>query len=331
MASLAILPRLKGLLQKGLAENPKSIQLHIGLANLYLEQKQPEKVEETLKKIIALEPDKAEHVERLASYLWHEGRKDYADTLLQVIVAKEKDNEQTLGSRLPPSISPERRGKAQQVVLDGLQQNPKSFRLRFLLQENYLARGETRKAIAILQECLTLDQDDPAFVLAQRRLAEIYYRVGNVEEAEKLVAAVLEKSPNDVDGHLLKGGILVLKGEFDLAIAEYRIVLQDRPKDIGLYTKMADAFVRNQQNSLARDMLKQGLQVDPKALELHRALARLYILEKKVQDAEAQLQKMVDLHPDDPGAKIELADFYRCQCRSEKARRDLSDGHRKSS
>lgn len=307
---LGDLASTENILQKGAANNPRSIHLYLSLANCYSEQKQPEKVEGMLKKVVALEPDKPEHVFRLAAFLWHEGRKADADTLLQGIAAKEKDKEERWAEVAAFYLSRQQVDKGRELLLAGLRQNKKSFRLRFLLKEAYLAQGDVGKAIAVLGECLTLDQDNPAYMLAQRGLAELYYRLGNVEEAERYVAVVLKESPNDIDGHLLKGAILALKGEFDQAIAEYRVVMQARPEDIQLYPRLAEIYARNRQNNLAIDMLKQGLQVAPDAPEVHRALAMLYVLEKKPKDAEAQLQKMVDLKPDDLAARIDLADFY---------------------
>lgn len=296
-------------LSKGIAANPTSIPILVTLANLYLEQKQAAKVEDILRKIMALEPNKAEHVERLAAYFWHEGRKADAEALEQGLLAKAND-EQGWAGVAAFYLTRQELDKGKQVLLDGLRQYPKSFRLRFLLKEAYLAAGDFAKALAVAQECLTLDQEDPAFVAAQRGLAELMYRAGNIEEAEKLVAAVLKKSPNDMDGHQLKGSILLVQGELEQAIAEFRTVLQARPKDISLYPKIADALVRNRQNNLAIDTLKQGLQIAPDAAELHLSLARLYVLEKHPKDAETQLQKLVELRPDDLAAKMALADFY---------------------
>jgi tetratricopeptide (TPR) repeat protein len=297
-------------LNKGIAANPKSIPLLVTLANVYLEQKQSAKVEEVLKQIINLEPGKTEHVERLAAFQWHEGRKAEAEALMQGLLTKENVGEEQWGGVAAFYLARKELDKGQKVLLDGLQRYASSFRLRLMLKDVYLMRGDFGKALAVLQECLKLNQDDPAYVIAQRGLAELYLRAGNIDEAEKFVAAVLKKSPNDVDGHQLKGSILLQKGELEQAIAEFRTVLQERPKDVALYPKMADALVRNRQNNLAIDTLKQGLQVAPEAAELHLALARLYIVEKRARDAEAQLQKWVDLRPDDLGAQMALADFY---------------------
>ncbi|WP_306547314.1 tetratricopeptide repeat protein [Desulfobulbus sp.] len=299
----------ESVLTKGVTANPTSIPLLVTLANLYLEQKQAAKVEEILRKIMALEPEKAEHVERLAAYFWHEGRKADAEALEQGLLAQASDEQRWAGVAAF-YLTRKELEKGTQVLLDGLRQYPKSFRLRFMLKDVYLAGGDFAKALAVAQECLSLDQEDPAFVAAQRGLAELLYRAGNIEAAEKLVAAVLKKSPNDMDGHQLNGSILLVQGELEQAIAEFRTVLQARPKDISLYPKMADALVRNRQNNLALDTLKQGLQIAPDAAEVHLALARLYVLEKNSKDAEAQLQKLVELRPDDLAAKMALADFY---------------------
>ncbi len=309
----------EGLLKEGVARYPESIQLHIGLANLYLDLKQSGKVEDTLKQIIALEPDKASHVERLASFAWHEGRRDEAEALLKELLVKEQDSEKRWTEVAAFYGSRQERDKALQVLLEGLSYHPKSFALRFLLQENYQARGNLVKAMAVLQECLALDGDEADLVAAQRRLAGLHYQLGNVEEAAGLSDEILKKSPNDVDAHLIKAGILALKAEYDLAVAEYRIVLQQRPADGALYVRMADAMVRNHQNSLALDTLKQGLKAAPESLELRRGLTRLYLLESKLADAENELKKMVEQRPDDFGLLVELADFYRANGSAEKA------------
>lgn len=307
---LGDLASTESILQKGSEKNPQAIHLYLARANLYSEKRQAGKVEEMLKKVIAIEPGKPEHVEQLASFLWHEGRKAEAEALLREILAKEKDKEESWAKVAAFYLSRKELDKGKELLLAGLQQHKKSFRLRFLLQEAYLAQGNVGQAIAVLQECLSLDRDNPAYVAAQRSLAELHYRLGNIEEAESHIAAVLKKSPNDADGHLLKGAILVLKGEHEQAIAEYRVVLRERPKDIQLYLRIAEALARNRQSSLAIDTLKQGLQVAPDAPELHRALARLYVLGKKPKDAEAQLQKMVERKPEAMAGKIDLADFY---------------------
>jgi tetratricopeptide (TPR) repeat protein len=300
----------ESILNKGLVVHPQSIPLLVTLANLYLDQKQSAKVEDILNRIIAIEPDKSEHVERLAAYQWHVGRTAEAEALMQGLLTKENGGEDQWVSVAAFYLSRNQLEKGQKVLSEGLQRYKTSFRLRFLLKDAALARGEFGKAMAVLQECLTLNQEDPAFVVAQRGLAELYLRAGNIDEAEKFVGLVLKKSPNDVDGHLLKGSILVQKGELEQAVAEFRTVVQARPKDGSLYPRIADALVRNRQNNLAIDTLKQGLQVAPDSAEIHLALAKLYVVEKKPKDAEAQLQKMVELRPDDLAPKLALADFY---------------------
>jgi len=296
-------------LTRGVTVKPSSVPLLVTLANLYLEQKQAAKVEQTLRQIIVLEPDKVEHTERLAAYYWHVGRKTEAEELIRSVLNKGNDEER-LTSVAGFFLSRQETAQARDLLLTGLQQHPKSFRLRFLLKDTYLAEGAFTKALAVQQECMSLDQENPAFVAAQRGLAEMLLRAGNIEEAENTVAAVLKKSANDVDGHLLKGSILLLKGNIDQAIVEFRTVLQARPKDAGLYVKLADALFRNRQNNLAIDTLKQGLQIVPEASELHLALARLYVVDQKPKDAEAQLRKLVELRPEDVAAQMALADFY---------------------
>nr|WP_321467010.1 tetratricopeptide repeat protein [uncultured Desulfobulbus sp.] len=297
-------------LLKGAEENPKSIPIQVTLANYYLEHKDAAKVEQVLKYIISLEPEKTEHVERLAAFQWHQGNTAEADALLQGILAKNDGNEDSWTKVAAFYLTRKAVDQGQDVLQKGLERLPKSFRLRFLLKEAYLLQGNFVKAVATLEECLQLDKEDPAYVTAQRGLAELYLRAGNIGQADGYVQAVLKNSPNDVEAHQLNGSILLQKGELEQAIAEFRTVLQAKPRETAVYAKMADAFVRNRQNNLAVDTLKQGMSVNPKAGELHFSLAKLYVLMQQPKDAEEELQQWVQVEPDNGAAAIALADFY---------------------
>lgn len=300
----------ESVLKQGTAEHPASIPLLLSLANLYLSRQQSGQVEEVLKQIIAIEPDKMEHVERYAAFLWQVGRKDEVQPLLRNLLEKDSAGEERWAAIAAFYLGRQAIDQGQQVLTEGLQRFTKSFRLRLMMKDAYLARGDFGKAMAVLQECMKLDEDDPGYVAAQRGLAELYLRTGDIVQADTYIDGALKKSPNDMEAHLLRAATLVLKGDLDSAIAEYRTVLQARPKDVPTYTRLAEALVRNRQINLAVDTLKQGLQVSPEATELHRALVQVYMLEKKKKEAEEQLKKMIELRPEDVGPQGALADFY---------------------
>ena len=53
--------------------------LYISLANFYAKNKEPDKAEAALRKVVDLEPEKVGYKFNLASLLWDTGRKEEAE------------------------------------------------------------------------------------------------------------------------------------------------------------------------------------------------------------------------------------------------------------
>jgi len=311
--------RVQAILEQGAAKNPKSIGLHATLVDYYVKSKQLDKVEKELQQILAIEPDKAEHVLRLAGYYWQMKRMTEAESLIQGLVEKDKTNEENWIEAAKFYLIRHELEQAEKLLSSGLQSLPQSFALRLLLRDVYVGQQKIDKAIAVLRECLAMDENHADYVAAQRGLAELYYRLGNIDEADTYVTAALKKSPQDLDSHLLNASLLQLKGELELAIAEYRVVLQGRPNSVSVLIRLAEAYVLNRQFSLARESLQQALKIEEGSAQVLGALARLAALQKDYSEAESLLQRIVAGQPDNPGAKADLADFYMAQGKPEKA------------
>jgi len=311
--------KVQAILEQGAAANPKSVNLHAALVDYYVKSKQLNKVEKELQQISAIEPDNTDHVLRLAGYYWQMKRQDEAETLIQDLVAKDKTNEQRWIDAARFYLVRNEFEESGKLLSQGLQNHPQSFALRLLQRDVYVAQQKIDKAIAVLQECLTLDDKHADYVAALRGLAELYYRLGSIDEAEKYIADALTKSPQDLESHLLNGTILQLKGELELAIAEYRVVLQGRPEAIPVSLKLAEAYAQNKQLGLARETLQQALKIEENSPQVLSALARLANLQKDYPEVESLLQRIVATQPNNPAAMADLADFYLAQGKQDKA------------
>ena len=311
--------KVQAILEQGSLANPKSVNLHAALVDYYVKSKQLNKVENELQQISAIEPENADHVQRLAGYYWQMKRQDEAGALIQGLVAKDKTNEQRWVDAARFYLVRNEFEEGGKLLSEGLQNHPKSFALRLLQRDVYVAQQKIDKAIAVLQECLAMDDKHADYVAALRGLAELYYRLGSIDEAEKYIADALTKSPQDLESHLLNGTILQLKGELDLAIAEYRVVLQGRPEAIPVSLKLAEAYAQNKQLGLARETLQQALKIEENSPQVLSALARLANLQKDYPEVESLLQRIVATQHNNPAAMADLADFYLAQGKQDKA------------
>src|SRR6185503_16318204 len=72
-----------------------------------------------------------------------------------------------------------------------------------------------------------------------------YYLAGSrgrsdvVTEADKLAKEVLEKDPNNIEGHILMGGVLFAQDQKDKAFAELNHAIQIDPKRVESYLSLA--------------------------------------------------------------------------------------------
>jgi len=311
--------KVQAILEQGAVANPKSVGLHAALVDYYVKSKQLNKVEKELQQISALEPDNVDHVLRLAGYYWQMKQQDEAAALIRGLVEKEKNNEQRWVDAARFYLVRNEFEQAGKLLSEGLQNHPQSFALRLLQRDVYVAQQKIDKAIAVLQECLAMDDKNADYITALRGLAELYYRLGSIDEAEKYVADALKRSPQDLDSHLLNGTILQLKGELDQAIAEYRVVQQGRLESIPVALKLAEAYAQNKQLGLARETLQQALKVEENSPQVLSAMARLANLQKDYPEAESLLLRIVTTQPNNPAAMADLADFYLAHGKQDKA------------
>ena len=93
---------------------------------------------------------------------------------------------------------------------------------------------------------------------------------------------LIGKNENDTRSHLELAALLAKKG--------------DRTGAVDHYVRAAKAFVADKHVHKASAAAKQALVVDPKNVEAHEFLARLYEDGNLKEDARAILKKLIDLY-----------------------------------
>lgn len=299
-------------LKAGIAANPKAIVLHAVLTDLYIRNQRVDEAVGVLQQIIALEPERIEHRLNLANVYWSSQQEEKAQALLQEITKSQPEKEEAWGKVAQFLVSKNKMQEAEQALRDGLQANSKSFDLRFFLKDLFLKTARVDEAVEILQECLTLAKDgaDPKILQTHSGLAEIYLQIGELDKAREHVALVLKENPKSIEGHFIQGNIYLINGEGENAVSEFRVVVNERPDFIPAHIRLAEAHLRNNQPELAKDVLQQAMKDHGDSVELLRAFAGLNARSKDAEGTEAQLRKIVELHPDDYKARADLGDLY---------------------
>ena len=143
---------------------------------------------------------------------------------------------------------------------------------------------------AIEEYKLALDADPNSAELADD-LADLYFRVGRVHDAEVTARMLLKNSPNDIDAHKLLGRIYLRQlgeGEngaagtaapnkvLDLAIAEFQKIVDLQPKSVEDHMVLGQLYTVKHQSDKAESEFKTAQAIEPQSEEVVLNLARLY-------------------------------------------------------
>jgi tetratricopeptide (TPR) repeat protein len=224
--------------------------------------------------------------------------------------------------------------------------NPQSDIGKLELAELYGNIEHYGKAIAVIDK---IQENSPFWVNSQMRKGLYLNSMQKSEEASKLMAAMLEKRPGNLQLLQTAAAIESSRKNYAGAIPYYdqAIKLTGTPqkKDWQLFYSRGVAFERTKQWDKAEPDFKKSLELDPeqgatlnylgyswldqnlhipeafdlikKAVKLHPndgyiidSLGWAYFLQRDYEQAVKQLDKAVELRPEDPTLNDHLGDVY---------------------
>jgi len=197
--------------------------------------------------------------------------------------------------------------------------------LKGLEQQAIYSYGSLDSAEGYFKQALARD---PGFIDARLALVRNYvlkYTTGLINDdealalAEPLVAEVRARQP---DNQLARALELTLQlmifkpsaspGEIQANLEELQGLMQVLPTESLIRTFVAQTltgyFNKSQQ---AIEVLQSGLMIDPLEAELHRVLGKIYMQDKRLDEARASLQRSLELAPDNPNNYGTMADLER--------------------
>lgn len=156
---------------------------------------------------------------------------------------------------------------------------------------------------------------DPDSAELNDGLADLYFRVGRVRDAETTAKALLAKWPGNLDAHKLLGRIYLRElgdgstppsspNVLDQAIAEYAKIVALDPKSIEERMVLGQLYTFKHQPQKAEEQFKTAQSLEPDSEEVVLNLARLYAESGDV----AHAAKVIEAVPeDDRSSKEEFA------------------------
>ncbi len=172
--------------------------------------------------------------------------------------------------------------------------------LASVYEDDAISDGRTDEVNKAIEEYkLALDADPNSAELADD-LADLYFRIGRVRDAETTARALLKTAPKDIDAHKLLGRIYLRElgegenGEagattpnnvLDQAIAEFQKIVALQPNSVDDHMVLGQLYTVKHQPDQAEAEFKTALGIEPESEEVVLNLARLYAEKDEIEKA----------------------------------------------
>jgi tetratricopeptide (TPR) repeat protein len=239
----------------------------------------------------------------------------FAASLIAVSVlhAQSQGNSATSGKPAPPAPS------ANAAAEPARAQSYYHAALAEIYEEQAIATGRPEYMRHAVEEYKTALSADPDYPILNDQLADLYFRTGQVREAEATARGLLKSSPNDIDAHRLLGRLYLRQlsesqnagssssptgNTLDQAIGEFQKIVTLDPKSIEDRMVLGQLYTVRHQNEKAEEQFKAARDLDPDSEEVVLNLSRLYAENGDI----AHAAKVIEAVPEsDRSPKMEFA------------------------
>jgi tetratricopeptide (TPR) repeat protein len=188
------------------------------------------------------------------------------------------------------------------------------YGLAHLYEQMAVDAGRPDYATQAIEEYKLALNADPNSTLLQNGLAELYFRLGRIQDAVNAAKDQIKRNPNDVEAHTLLGQVYVRSlGDMTgpqsqqtlaQAIAEYETIARLKPNDIEAKLLLGELYAANHESPKAEAEFKEAQKIDSNSEEVVLSMAKLYNDEGDLQRAAGVL---AGIPQDDRSAREEYA------------------------
>src|SRR5438270_5409053 len=189
------------------------------------------------------------------------------------------------------------------------------------LAQAYEAQGKILPAIQELQRVVELDknQSDP-----KKKNSDAALRLGNwyivayqqnhqsnlKDDAQHLVNDVLQRDPNNIEAHILQATILYTDGKHDKALEELKRAVDLDPKRIESLMSLARYYIQERDLANAEATFQRAFTVNNNSALAHTQYGIFQAQQGHKEQAEAEFRKAIAADPTDREPRRTLAGFF---------------------
>ncbi len=251
-----------------IAKHPESGQAYDVLYSRYSAANRPADAEKILQAKVAANPRQAPYVEQLAEHYRRAGK-------------------------------PEQMAATLALMLD----NPKDFpQARLQVGDYYNMTGAREKALANYEEGARAE--GAGKLVYGQRMVGTMAALGRTDQALALAEQTLKDQPRDPDLRTLHAVLLVQTRKFDSAVQELHGLIAEKKDDPALHFQLGRALLLKGDVTAGRTELREAARLGKRYMEPRLALASMAVDTGQFQEALTEVDEVLAIAPDNPGALV---------------------------
>ncbi|MGD9201672.1 MAG: tetratricopeptide repeat protein, partial [Chitinispirillia bacterium] len=176
----------------------------------------------------------------------------------------------------------------------------------------YLAKIKRKTGLynESLQMLGKINQASPNIVLVNLEKGENYLALGQDKQALDILQSVYRLLPGDPGLNKLLGDIYFKSKNYQTASSHYKTAIEKTPEDLNLLLKTSNTYKKAKQFQKALDVLNKYKSNFKNSKLVNREIGLLLFHVKKTAEARAILETCLDIEPPDTNVFIILGDIY---------------------
>ncbi|MCG8615346.1 MAG: tetratricopeptide repeat protein, partial [Desulfobacterales bacterium] len=299
-------------LEKGFERHPDSLSMALALTRYYGKKRDIDRVEYYLGRAIEISPETLRLRFNLAWIHLKKNDLEKARLVLNRIITTHPGQDSLRVGASVLLLKGGQEAAAVDMIREGIAQSPSIYSYYALLSEVELKRDNMPEAETVLNRFLALGDDAARAdqIKARLNLSKLMLLENRFEDADNMIAAILEEDLQNIDAHYLKGKLFLVRGNGSEAVLRFRAVTDEHPGHLEGHIGLANAHALNEDYDLALDVLKKALKRAPNSTKILKGMVRVNVLKKDTRAAEQNLKQIISLDPYNLGAIAGLGDFY---------------------
>jgi predicted Zn-dependent protease len=269
-----------------------------------------EGIEETLRDMIRVFPEDRELPRSLMQFYASRGNLDGAERFLRDRIVPGQENDEARLSLL--QFLTETRGpeaameEAETFVQEGTNDDLfRSLRASLLYDE-----GRRDEALREFEDIVANAEPGSQTNDIKASYARLLLRDGNEVGARAIIEEVLEADPSHVASLVMRAEWMIEADLVDEAIIALRRAQDQEPENPEIFSRLAEAHLRNGDRDLAGEMLALATEASNRSPETSLVYARFLVSEDRFKPAEAVLVDALRITPQNPELLAELGNVY---------------------